>query len=390
LGDAVEDPFAPSSDLPECESAGADDPGSDFVDVARLSARFLVPSDEEAGIVRETIGEVGLLAVRAVDAQHIVSGRPSPIVVIHMAAADSVSALNSLSCRSQAIAVCASESEELEALRAGAVATIRSPVCAEVLTLHLRRLQQAVDSANTWRDAAERDAAVARAETVQHVVSGLTHEICSPLSVVEVDVDLLRERLEQCRAGQAVDWDELQTIVSECSAAIHRMSRTVQEVQRLSRPTGYELQKVSLPEVVEEAVLNTPNPQAVPIDQVIVTEQVALARRELVVHVVSNLIANALHAVRSVPQPKVTVRVYGIAGEARISIRDNGPGVPEPLRERIFEPFFTTKGSEGTGVGLALCRELVARMRGALTLAQGASGACFRVRLRPATSIHPH
>jgi signal transduction histidine kinase len=380
----MEDPFAPSSDVPELEPCEVDDPRSDFVDVAKLSVRFLAQSDEEASIVRDSVGEAGLLAVRATDAQHILSGRSPAIVIINMAVLGADAALTSLACRSQAIAVHCNDEQEIAALRAGAVATLRAPVVAEKLILHLRRLQQTVDSANAWRDAAERDAALARAETVQHVVSGLTHEICSPLSVVQVDVDLVREKIAQLRTGEAVDWQELEAVMLECSAAVGRMSRTVQEVRQLSRPSGYQLQSVNLAEVAEEAIRLTPNPASVPIEQVVASEQVALARRELVVHVVTNLLSNALHAVRVVAQPKVSVRVYGIPGEARISVRDNGPGVPEPLRERVFEPFFTTKGNEGTGVGLALCREMVARMRGALTLARGGTGACFRVRLRPA------
>jgi C4-dicarboxylate-specific signal transduction histidine kinase len=82
--------------------------------------------------------------------------------------------------------------------------------------------------------------------------------------------------------------------------------------------------------------------------------------------------------------PQGTVRVYRWSGEARISVRDNGPGVKQELRSHIFEPFFSTKAEESVGGGLALCRELVARMGGALTLASGEDGACFRIHLRPA------
>jgi signal transduction histidine kinase len=66
-----------------------------------------------------------------------------------------------------------------------------------------------------------------------------------------------------------------------------------------------------------------------------------------------------------------------------LSVRDNGPGIPEELRDRIFEPFFTTRrGEGGTGLGLALCREFAARMGARLTLWTAAGrGACFRVHL---------
>jgi C4-dicarboxylate-specific signal transduction histidine kinase len=84
------------------------------------------------------------------------------------------------------------------------------------------------------------------------------------------------------------------------------------------------------------------------------------------------------------PNPQILVRIYRAGLEARISIRDNGPGVPRELRQRIFEPFFTTKGERGTGLGLVLVHHAVGRMGGAVTLGPTQVGAVFRVRLRAA------
>ena len=50
-----------------------------------------------------------------------------------------------------------------------------------------------------------------------------------------------------------------------------------------------------------------------------------------------------------------------------IEVRDTGPGVPEPERERIFEPFFTTR-EKGTGLGLPLARKIVRAHGGELRL----------------------
>lgn len=65
-----------------------------------------------------------------------------------------------------------------------------------------------------------------------------------------------------------------------------------------------------------------------------------------------------------------------------IALRDDGDGIPEPLRERVFEPFFTTKPEDrGTGLGLAVSRDLVHAAGGTLTLEPGEGGAAFRLRL---------
>ena len=63
----------------------------------------------------------------------------------------------------------------------------------------------------------------------------------------------------------------------------------------------------------------------------------------------------------------------------QIEVADNGPGVPDDLRQDVFLPFFTTK-AKGTGVGLSLARQVVLAHRGsiAVTDAEG-GGALFRM-----------
>jgi signal transduction histidine kinase len=61
---------------------------------------------------------------------------------------------------------------------------------------------------------------------------------------------------------------------------------------------------------------------------------------------------------------------------------DDGPGVPPDVLPRIFEPFFTTKPKgEGTGLGLGIARQIVAKHGGALTCESRPGRTCFEVRL---------
>jgi signal transduction histidine kinase len=85
--------------------------------------------------------------------------------------------------------------------------------------------------------------------------------------------------------------------------------------------------------------------------------------------VLTNLIQNALEAVA--PDASGSVIVSGRNQEADLilSVRDNGPGIPERDRSRVFDPFFTTKqAGHGMGLGLTICRRVVAAMGGTLTL----------------------
>jgi C4-dicarboxylate-specific signal transduction histidine kinase len=89
-----------------------------------------------------------------------------------------------------------------------------------------------------------------------------------------------------------------------------------------------------------------------------------------------NLLANALDAVSGSPAPIVQVRARVMAENPRfacIEVADNGLGIAKALRPRLFESFFTTKGDEqGTGLGLAVSREIARGAGGELALADEA------------------
>lgn len=87
--------------------------------------------------------------------------------------------------------------------------------------------------------------------------------------------------------------------------------------------------------------------------------------------VLANLIVNAIEA--CAPQGSVTLRVRPAfaahrAHGIRITIADNGTGIPPELRRRLGQPFFTTKGQNGTGLGLWVSRSILERYRGRLRL----------------------
>lgn len=83
--------------------------------------------------------------------------------------------------------------------------------------------------------------------------------------------------------------------------------------------------------------------------------------------VVVNLVANAVDATS--PGGHIAVDTVYVDGEIRISVTDDGPGVPHEHAARIFEPFFTTKPiSRGMGLGLAVCQKIIQHHNGTLSL----------------------
>ena len=95
--------------------------------------------------------------------------------------------------------------------------------------------------------------------------------------------------------------------------------------------------------------------------------------------VVLNLTLNALEATPAGGRVSLWAGTRG--GATEIRVEDQGPGVPEALRERIFEPFFTSKPERPGGLGLAISRRLVEEAGGNLTVEDvPGGGARFRVR----------
>jgi CheY-like chemotaxis protein len=99
-----------------------------------------------------------------------------------------------------------------------------------------------------------------------------------------------------------------------------------------------------------------------------------------------NLIVNAQQALQERPSGRrLLIRTAAVdRGRAvTIGVRDNGPGVPSPLRRRVFEPFFTTKQvGEGTGLGLSFSLGVAEAHGGSLSLCEApGGGACFLARL---------
>ncbi|MBU4420980.1 MAG: HAMP domain-containing histidine kinase, partial [Proteobacteria bacterium] len=97
-----------------------------------------------------------------------------------------------------------------------------------------------------------------------------------------------------------------------------------------------------------------------------------------------NIIQNAI---QSVIDKKGTINLTtGFDKDTKqvvFECRDNGPGIPESIRQNIFKPFFTTKEvGKGTGLGLYICHEIIQRHGGTITVEKpDGEGAKFVVKL---------
>lgn len=107
--------------------------------------------------------------------------------------------------------------------------------------------------------------------------------------------------------------------------------------------------------------------------------------------VLLNLINNAFQAIneeqksaKGTPIQRGIVRVStkNLDDHIEIQVTDNGPGIPEDIKEKIFQPFFTTKPTgQGTGLGLSLSYDIVKAHGGKLAVTSDVEGSTFVISL---------
>lgn len=171
--------------------------------------------------------------------------------------------------------------------------------------------------------------------------------------------------------------------VSQCLATLKYLSETINLFRTFYQP-DYSPQLFSLAEAVEAAVkLMRPGIEASGIElqlNIDTAAEIQGYRNELV-NAIINIINNAREAISEhhPPTPFIRIDLQQDSNVARLTIRDNGGGVPDQIKEKIFDPYFTTKfKSQGTGIGLYMARSIIETTTGgSISVANDNGGAAF-------------
>ena len=220
---------------------------------------------------------------------------------------------------------------------------------------------------------------------IGQLTAGIAHEINNPLATIAGCAESMRSRLED--EVSQTERSEIREDALVIEEEAYRLKGILQNLLELSRRGPADGPAYCDPRRVAEktASLMRHNPKMSGIAlEVECAESVApvSANEDHLVQVMLALLSNAADAVEKEGRVRVAVRPAG-EDEVVLSVEDNGPGVPQELRERVFEPFFTTKPpGEGTGLGLAVAYGLVQAHGGRLELASpGERGTRFDVFL---------
>ena len=209
-------------------------------------------------------------------------------------------------------------------------------------------------------------AATTRVAAWREVARRVAHEVKNPLAPIRAAVETLR-RL-RARNDPAFDdyFDEAtRTVLDE----VHRIANIVTEFTRFARLPPPRLTEVDVDEVVRhvvqlqkanagDVVITQTGPRVLPKIQ---------ADRDQIVQVLTNLVQNALDAVRGHKGGEVKVSASPErASHVAVTVTDNGPGIPPEFAKRLFEPYATTK-AQGTGLGLAIAQRIAIEHNGELS-----------------------
>jgi len=202
-----------------------------------------------------------------------------------------------------------------------------------------------------------------RMQSVENILSKITHEVKNPLAAINASAEFLR------RHWNMADEAEKQEVIELIAEETQRINRVITEylkVRRVPTPTILEYDIADLVEHVERSLeqLLKERPDITLIASVESAELPVDA--DMMKQILWNLINNAIDALEG----SGTVTINGSIEDEmwyRLAIVDTGIGMDEETQRRIFEPFFTNKET-GTGLGLPMVRQHIDAMHGKLTL----------------------
>ncbi len=212
------------------------------------------------------------------------------------------------------------------------------------------------------------------------VTAVFAHEVRNPINNISTGLQLLSVKLPEDDPNQ----ENINRLLVDCQ----RLNHLMESVLSFSRHAEHKFESVEL-EPLLRRLLDRWRPRMAKVN---VTPFFHCDERTPAVmgdpksldQVFTNLISNAVEAMGSTGGT-LAVRVVPIEvaqgrPQVEVTVSDNGPGIPDEVKERIFEPFVTTK-VQGTGLGLAIIKRIVTAHRGSISVNTFPGGTVFHVIL---------
>ena len=223
-----------------------------------------------------------------------------------------------------------------------------------------------------------------QAEAWEDLVKVLTHEIMNSItpvtSLARTSVDLVEDVVNKERSGEplAPDLEDLRDAVSTVARRSDSLTQFVDGYRQITRLAPPEKKRTRLADLFDSALrlarAECANERIRFTSGIEPSELDVYLDRDLVEPVLINLLRNAWQACEDQAQPSVSLTArLNRRNNVVVEVTDNGTGVPENIAKKVFVPFFTTK-TGGSGVGLALARQVMIAHGGFVRLRNNESG----------------
>ena len=206
--------------------------------------------------------------------------------------------------------------------------------------------------------------------------ASIAHEINQPLTSIQMNVQLLRELMNL--DAEKVDLKLQSQLVDEILKNNERASGIIKSLRGIFSEATHDFERVDIVHIINSVLdLSNSELQRQKINIEINVPEVVYANvyPQEVLQVVLNILNNAIISLASLEQEekKISISLSENNDQVLICIEDNGPGVPKDLEKKLFDLLANVKGA-GMGLGLWLCKYVIARHEGKIWYEQAEQG----------------
>ena len=235
----------------------------------------------------------------------------------------------------------------------------------EELARHRERLEELVEERSRELETAQRELVRnERLAAIGQLTGTVSHELRNPLGTIRSSFAIVGNHLQSAHGPVARALERIERNIDRCVTIID-------ELLAYTRVREMHLEPVAIDEWLTDVVVDEDIPQAIGVVLDCQSGTRVSIDRERLRRAILNLLQNACQAITDSEHEAVqaTVAISTRLENAclTIAIADNGPGIPEDIRERIFDPLFSTK-SFGVGLGLPLVRQIIEQHGGEITV----------------------
>ena len=192
-----------------------------------------------------------------------------------------------------------------------------------------------------------------RLATTGGFVASIIHDLKNPLAIIKSSTELLQ-----------LIYKDNQNALKHCFNINNQIDRMVSLTRDILEychgKTKLEIQQVKLTEYFEQIIkFHVQNFKRTGITLKCTGDRSITVNldQHRFRRVIDNILSNAHDALK--PGDNVRIKWTKLTDKLRIEISDNGPGIPEEIKDRLFEPFVTSGKAEGTGLGLAISKKII-------------------------------